>query len=914
VRSIHYLCIALVVCGACKSSTDAPAPPVEDPPVVLPPESCVAPDVDAPRTLTACSTGSGNFGRWTIDDLGLVAYDYLSDERREARALFPNTENKERRDHWHAFGNDRVHAIFVNDGYVELATQDRGTTWLDKHDPEQKAYGGGFSWLDDGEARWASTFAQHPAGAVVTRRFGVGYAEITSTHRGVKLVRRLAMPAGDATVVLDDVTLENQTSSPKTLRHYEYWDVARRHIQGNFLASGSLNETVPAQLAARRDALNALFDETPSWDATTKLLRVTRVPSADGLIKLPPRDAPSDLDARPGDPYLAVLDGDASEVWLDQEAFFGDGDVALPRAVRDRTKGALGAAGNGQGQPLLFVVASDVTIPAGGRAHLRFAYGYSPMGDAPSIDPSWKSVPDVRTASADALRAELPYFASDREPWLQREMAWHGAQLFSAVGYREYWGKHVIPQGSAYLYLHGVDGVPRDLSLFAMPAVYLRPALAKEQLQLVMGLTHDADSRMSYCFHGHGALDDALIHTAPSDLDIFFLLGMTEYLEATGDASILDEEIDFHPKSATSKKSGFEHVRRAVRHLFDVVGTGEHGLVRIGTGDWSDGVVASNAGDRALAIAKGESVPNTHMAAYVLPRAAAWIRPRDAALADEMETKAKALATAAEKQWSTSFYTRAFFGDGKPFGADAIQLESQVWPLILGIDDPAHRDALVNEIATKLDAPSPAGPFLFVPPAASPEEGQVWPAIADLLPWGYARFDEARAWSTFTRTTLTAHAQAFPDTWCGIWSATDGHYGKTGSALPGHAWFSALTPMTDFPVMNANAHAMPLLALIRLAGIEPLPGGGGLRIAPHVPGRTFSLDLPLLRLDVRPTGVRGEYRPIASGTRVLEVVFDRPIAAATLDGAKVDVAPGASSVRFTLAMTAGKPVPFSVTP
>ena len=34
-----------------------------------------------------------------------------------------------------------------------------------------------------------------------------------------------------------------------------------------------------------------------------------------------------------------------------------------------------------------------------------------------------------------------------------------------------------------------------------------------------------------------------------------------------------------------------------------------------------------------------------------------------------------------------------------------------------------------------------------------------------------------------------------------------------GGGIPGRAWASALTPMTDFPVMNANAHAMPLLAL-----------------------------------------------------------------------------------------------------
>src|SRR4051812_40840436 len=112
VRFMSCLWIASGVL-ACKSSDETPAPPGDDPPVVLPAEACAAPSVDAPRTFTTCSTGSGNFGRWAIDDLGLVAYDYRSDELHEPRASFPNTENRERRDHWHAFGNDRLNAIFV---------------------------------------------------------------------------------------------------------------------------------------------------------------------------------------------------------------------------------------------------------------------------------------------------------------------------------------------------------------------------------------------------------------------------------------------------------------------------------------------------------------------------------------------------------------------------------------------------------------------------------------------------------------------------------------------------------------------------------------------------------------------------------------------------------------------------------
>ena len=39
---------------------------------------------------------------------------------------------------------------------------------------------------------------------------------------------------------------------------------------------------------------------------------------------------------------------------------------------------------------------------------------------------------------------------------------------------------HVIPHGSAYLFLHGLDGVPRDQSLITLSLTYLRPDIARE--------------------------------------------------------------------------------------------------------------------------------------------------------------------------------------------------------------------------------------------------------------------------------------------------------------------------------------------------------------------------------------------------------------------------------------------------
>ena len=171
----------------------------------------------------------------------------------------------------------------------------------------------------------------------------------------------------------------------------------------------------------------------------------------------------------------------------------------------------------------------------------------------------------------------------------------------------------------------------------------------------------------------------------------------------------------------------------------------------------------------------------------------------------------------------------------------------------------------------------------------------MWPAISGLLTWGYALSDPPRALRHLARNTMAAHALAFPDVWYGIWSGPDGLESNAGDR-PGQAWFSAVTPMTDFPVQNANQHAMPLLALLRTCGVDA--SSTGLVVDPHL-ADDFSLETALLDLSRRGQVVSGTYRP-TSTPRSLEVRAPRghTIAGATLGGASVPVAPGATSVTF----------------
>lgn len=849
-RTLLLLAVSFV--GAC-GTDDAPAEPSApiDPPYAPPPESCDAVDLANPTRFAPCSTGGGVFGAWTVGSDGLPAYDYGLDQNADARATWTDSLDQEHRAHWASFGNGRVTALASNDGWIMLTTQDRGMTHLQEVDEAAGAFGGGFSFVDDGEATWSTGYKWRPRGAKTTRRFGASSAESTMAYRDVVVARRTYAP-DEATYLVDEVTIENRGTTTRTLKHYEWWDVRRRHVEIDWIVSGKPFTAAPSTVANRRDGRNAMFDERAEWDEGKKLLGLRR--SHAGGVVAPPPEAPSSIDHYPGDPFLAVLEGEASDLYTDDARFFGGKDPTGPVAVVQRLAGekqALDAAPrNGMSQPRMFAIRSDLVLAPGESKRLRFAHGYTPMG---------KPWPEVKTEPSP-LASRLLHFASERDPFLHREMAWHAAQIEQSVSFREYWGSHVIPQGSAYLHLHGADGALRDTALFAMPVTYTHPELAREQLLLAMGLSHGNTGRFSYAFEGHGMLSDALgLHDQPSDLDLFYFLAMIEYLGATGDVAFLDTKVSSWPKSVENEATVFEHVRRHVLHLLDGVGFGEHGLVRVGTGDWSDGVVASGAPDRALAIAKGESVPNSHMALSVLPPIAKLLEARDPALAARVNDAVKKLRVAADATWSGGFYGRVYFGDGKLHGTDAIDLEAQVWPLVGAIGEapeatPRER-GLADAIARDLDDPSPIG-------APLTKGGQVWPAVGQLLTWGYTRVDDERAWRHLARSSLASRAKAFPSVWFDIWSGPDGTSSKSGLT-----WSSPVTPMTDFPTMNANVHAMAMLGALRVAGIEPRIDG--LSIVPHVPQGKLALRTRLVDLDVAPDRARVVWRPTPGVPRTL---------------------------------------------
>jgi hypothetical protein len=434
-------------------------------------------------------------------------------------------------------------------------------------------------------------------------------------------------------------------------------------------------------------------------------------------------------------------------------------------------------------------------------------------------------------ASQRGLRDRLPTAACGAIPALAREIPWHTALLTGGACVDKVLGGHTLDQGSAYSFDLGFNGAARDPLQHALPLVYSEPDLALSVL------------RNTCAWAGpDGELPYAIDHTKqpirgwfdPSDQALWSLWLATEYAAATGDLDGLRAMAPFHPTAGADPVPLIEHLARQLRHLFDVVGVGEHGHIRIRNADWNDSALTLAGIDRSLMEEHGESVLNSAMAAWVLPRYAGLLRrlqdPAFKELADEADERAAAWRDLVAGEWNGRWYRRAY-GPGAVVGDDELWLEGQPWAILCGAADDDRARQLLATIDDVLRQDSPLGARLRGPvPIRVPEgrvagegsAGGVWFSINMTLAWAAASLDADLAWDELRRMTLDAHTMAYPDVWEGTISGPDA-YNTVESPRPGRtwAWPDRGIGMQSFPVNNLHAHAQVVFTYLRLLGVEP---------------------------------------------------------------------------------------------
>ncbi|MEU7895651.1 hypothetical protein AB0B45_22705 [Nonomuraea sp. NPDC049152] len=447
--------------------------------------------------------------------------------------------------------------------------------------------------------------------------------------------------------------------------------------------------------------------------------------------------------------------------------------------------------------------------------------GAAGLGDA-----SGSGSADGFEESLAKLAARLPRAHAVQAPEAEREIPWHAALLTGGACADGVLGGHTLDQGSCYSFRHGFNGAARDPLQHALPLVYTEPDLALSVLRNTCAWG-SPDGDLPYALRPDKSPWTDLFR--PSDQNLWALWLGAEYLAATGDVRAFGEAVPYHPVHAARAVPLGENLRRQFRFFADVVGRGEHGHVRMLNADWNDLAISMSGVPREEMIEHGESVLNSAMAAWVLPRYAALAeRLGDHATGAEARKLGEELRDLVAGEWNGRWFRRAY-GPGAVVGENDLWLEVQPWAILCGAASPARARDLLERIEDTAAAASPLGARVRWPDAPG-ADGAIWYAINMTLVWAAAAHAPELGWAWWRRMSLATHAAAYPDVWEGTLSGPDA-YLPPESVRPGRTWDLAGlgVAMQAYPVANLHAHAQPLLAYLRLLGVEP-DVSGGLRI------------------------------------------------------------------------------------
>jgi len=332
------------------------------------------------------------------------------------------------------------------------------------------------------------------------------------------------------------------------------------------------------------------------------------------------------------------------------------------------------------------------------------------LGQTATLEEARELVANHRApgAAADALSRACGFWDGllgtvvARTPDERLDLLVNGPVLYQAVACR-LWGRTATYQSS------GAFGF-RDQLQDVMALLYVRPDLVREQIIEASRHQFPEGDVLHWWqpFSGRG------VRTHFSDDRHWMPLVVAEYLEATGDASVLAERTAFiegpelpiesedaylQPAISETAATVYEHCWRALERA----PLGTRGLPLIGGGDWNDGM------NRVGHEGRGESVWMAWFLGYVLTRfAPVCERMGEPERAERYRTRAAELARAVEEtSWDGAWYRRAYFDDGTPLGtrnADECRIDAiaQAWATISGLGDPERAEEALESVDEKL--------------------------------------------------------------------------------------------------------------------------------------------------------------------------------------------------------------------
>ena len=554
--------------------------------------------------------------------------------------------------------------------------ENRLTPW--SNDPVTDRPGEALYLRDEETAEvWSPTPEPCGANAPYLVRHGAGYTIFEHHSHALRQRLRLFVPP-DAPVKIIQLRLENATQRPRriTATFYAEWVLGvTRAVAAQFIIP-EFDDASQALLA--RNPWHPEFGQRVAFAAASKRLH--------GLT-------------------------------TDRSEFLGRlGGLAQPAAL-----GRIGLSSTIQaGLDPCAALQMHIDLPPGGSEEVWFLLGQGAdraeavalatrFQDSAQVEQAWQATNDLWDNLLGAVQVHTPDPAMDLllNRWL----------LYQSLSCR-IWGRSAFYQSS------GAFGF-RDQLQDVMALIHAAPELARRHILAAAGRQFEAGDVLHWWHPPSGRG----VRTRCSDDLLWLPYVTTHYVDATGDESILDEQIPFlkaAPLGAGEEDrygeysaidgtaSLYEHCRRAIERGST---SGVHGLPLIGSGDWNDGM------NRVGAEGRGESVWLGWFLHTTLSRFAETCESRgDAGQGATYRQRAETLRQALERSgWDGDWYLRAFYDDGSPLGSarDAeCQIDSiaQSWAVLSQAGEPGRAAQAMDAVQRRLVRTQDNLALLFTPP------------------------------------------------------------------------------------------------------------------------------------------------------------------------------------------------------
>jgi cyclic beta-1,2-glucan synthetase len=468
----------------------------------------------------------------------------------------------------------------------------------------------------------------------------------------------------------------------------------------------------------------------------------------------------------------------------------------------------------GSGMDPCAALAGLLHLPGGAAAERVLLLGWAPdaaqagalLAQAAAVPPGQRLL-QSRAAwdallGATTVRTPDPLFDALVNRWL----------LYQAVACR-LWAKAGFYQAG------GATGF-RDQLQDAMALAWAAPALLRAQIVRCAGRQF-AEGDVQHWWH---APQGAGVRTHFSDDLLWLPYALAHYLQRSGDAGVLDEEVSFieglviaegaediygTPLVSTQSASVYEHAARTIDRSLRV---GSHGLPLMGSGDWNDGM------NRVGHQGRGESVWLAWFLCRVVADFAPLARRRgDAERAARWEAASLVWQQAlAGPAWDGGWYIRAFFDEGEALGSHAnqearIDLIAQAWSVLGGVAPAGRQQLALAAVQTQLLDAEAGLVRLLTPPLAQalPSAGYIQAYPPGVRENG-GQYSHAGVWALMAQA---AHAKTLADPGPGLDLAWQ--------------YFRCLSP----------AHRSAVPAQAAAYGIEPYVMAGDIYSAPPYVGR-----------------------------------------------------------------------------